>query len=128
MRIVTRAAKSDQPLVNVPQELQFFPKPFPFVIGVRPHYAENMTGLELFQDGLSFRSTHPIPHNKVVELVLCQGHMVIEAVITHCQAMYDERGGFAIRAKTITPNMDLQQLMALEETLTQSAASPSAQA
>jgi len=94
--------------------MAFYPKPYPMVVGIRPLNAEEMTGLEMYEDGISFRSPHPMDGGKMVEVVLCHGKLVMEAEISHCKPLHDDQGGFVVRARFLNPSQEISNLLCEE--------------
>ncbi len=52
---------------------------------MRMKFGEDMEGLELFPDGMSFRSPFPIEGGRVLEMILCRGSIVVDVMVTHCE-------------------------------------------
>lgn len=92
----------------------FFPRPYPLPVGVRATMGEEMVGMEIFEDGLSFRSAYPYPCGKTLELILCKGAIVVDAEVLNCQSLPDERGGFVVRARYVDATREIQQLVCRE--------------
>lgn len=72
---------------------------YPFTVGVRLHLGERMGGLEVFDDGISFRSPTAIPGGQIIELILGHGAVLVDAMVVGCVPITDDEGGYAIRAR-----------------------------
>jgi hypothetical protein len=70
-----------------------------YALGVRMKFGDEHEGLDLLPDGLVFRSDAPLQPGKMVELILCRGSILVDAMVVHCTRLQDESGGFAIHTR-----------------------------
>jgi hypothetical protein len=70
-----------------------------YALGVRMKFGDELEGLDLLPDGLVFRSPAPLLPGKMVELILCRGSMLVDAMVVHCAPLEDEGGGYAIHTR-----------------------------
>jgi hypothetical protein len=82
-------------------------------IVVRLKYGEELTGMNVHRDGLSFQSPSPIPAGRIVELILCGGSILVDAEIKDC-APAPQGGGFLISAEFHHTSNEMRQLIAEE--------------
>ena len=83
-------------------------------IVVRMKYGDELYGMRVFEDGVAFHSPSPIPTGRLVELVLCNGTLVVDAEIVACDSIIEELGGFAIRARYLDTSTELHALITEE--------------
>ncbi|MFI5400669.1 MAG: hypothetical protein ACHQZQ_06430 [SAR324 cluster bacterium] len=70
-----------------------------YALGVRMKFGDELEGLELLPDGLVFRAPAPLLPGKMVELILCRGSLLVDAMVVHCAPLDDEAGGFAVHTR-----------------------------
>ena len=70
-----------------------------YAVGVRTKFGDELEGLDLLPDGLVFRSPVPIQPGKTLELILCRGSILVDAIVVHCTRLQDEPGGYAIMTR-----------------------------
>ena len=70
-----------------------------YALGVRMKFGDELEGLELLPDGLVFRAPAPLLPGKMVELILCRGSILVDAMVVHCAPLDDEGGGFAVHTR-----------------------------
>jgi len=70
-----------------------------YALGVRMKFGEELEGLELLSDGMVFRAPAPLLPGKMVELILCRGSLLVDAMVVHCTPLDDEAGGFAVHTR-----------------------------
>lgn len=85
-----------------------------FDVGVHLKLGERMDGLQVFHDGVSFRSPQPLPGGRLIELVLCNGSVLVDALIVGCLPLAD--GSYAVRARYHKTSRALNAM--IEEELT----------
>ena len=73
--------------------------PLSYSLGVRMKFGDELEGLDLLPDGLVFRSPGPLMPGKMIELILCRGSILVDAMVIHCAPLDDESGGFAIHTR-----------------------------
>ena len=73
--------------------------PRPYTVGVRMKFGEELEGLDVHDDGVTFRSPAPIQPGKMVELMLCNGSLLVDAVVIQCLPLRDDEGGYAVRTR-----------------------------
>jgi hypothetical protein len=73
--------------------------PLSYALGVRMKFGDELEGLDLLPDGLIFRSPAPLLPGKMVELILCRGSILVDAMVVHCAPLNDEQGGFAVHTR-----------------------------
>ena len=73
--------------------------PLSYALGVRMKFGDELEGLDLLPDGLVFRAPAPLLPGKMVELILCRGSILVDAMIVHCAPLMDEQGGFAVHTR-----------------------------
>ena len=73
--------------------------PMSYSLGVRMKFGEELEGLDLLPDGLVFRSPSPMMPGKMIELILCRGSILVDAMVVHSTPMSDSTGGFAIHTR-----------------------------
>ena len=73
--------------------------PMSYSLGVRMKFGEELEGLDLLPDGLVFRSPGPMMPGKMIELILCRGSILVDAMVVHSTPMSDVSGGFAIHTR-----------------------------
>ena len=66
-----------------------------YALGVRMKFGDELEGLDLLPDGLVFRAPAPLLPGKMVELILCRGSILVDAMVVHCTPLNDASGGFA---------------------------------
>jgi hypothetical protein len=74
-------------------------RPLSYALGVRMKFGDELEGLELLPDGLVFRAPAPLLPGKMVELILCRGSILVDAMVVHCAPLTDEAGGFAVHTR-----------------------------
>jgi hypothetical protein len=70
-----------------------------YSLGVRMKFGDELEGLDLLPDGLVFRAPGPLLPGKMVELILCRGSILVDAMVVHCAPLGDEVGGFAVHTR-----------------------------
>lgn len=70
-----------------------------YSVGVRAKFGDELEGIDLLPDGLVFRSPSPLQAGKTLELILCRGSILVDAIVVHCSRLKDEQGGFAIHTR-----------------------------
>ncbi len=83
-------------------------------IAIRMKFGDELYGMRVYEDGVTFHSTSPIPVGKTVELILCGGAIVVDAEIVECDPIIDSLGGFAIRTRYAQPSADVRALITEE--------------
>jgi hypothetical protein len=73
--------------------------PLSYSLGVRMKFGDELEGLDLLPDGLVFRSPSPMMPGKMIELILCRGSILVDAMVVHSAPLNDESGGFAIHTR-----------------------------
>lgn len=73
--------------------------PLSYSVGVRAKFGDDLEGIDLLPDGLVFRSPVPIQAGKTLELILCRGSILVDAIVVHCSRLKDDQGGFAIHTR-----------------------------
>ena len=81
------------------------------MVGMRMKFGEDMEGLQLFQDGISFRSPFPIAGGRVLEMLLCRGSVVVDVMVMHCEHLPSAQGGYAVRTRYHSGSPGLVQLV-----------------
>jgi len=71
----------------------------PYSVGVRMKFGDDLPALDIHPDGLTFRSPVGIQPGKIVELILCNGSIMVDAIIIQSLAIRDDEGGYAVRAR-----------------------------
>lgn len=82
-----------------------------FDVGVHIKLGERLEGLEVFDDGITFRSPVSIQGGRIIELVLCKGAVLVDAMVVGCVPLRDESGGYAIRARYHKTSHALNELI-----------------
>ena len=85
-------------------------------IAVRVKFGDELHGMRVYEDGVTFHSTSPIPVGKTVELILCDGAIVVDAEIVECDPIIDGLAGFAIRTRYAQSSADMRALITEELT------------
>jgi hypothetical protein len=70
-----------------------------YSVGVRAKFGDELEGLDMLPDGLVFRSPVALQPGKTLELILCRGSMLVDAIVVQCTRLRDEQGGFAIHTR-----------------------------
>lgn len=70
-----------------------------YALGVRMKFGDELEGLNLLPDGLVFRSPAPLMPGKMVELILCRGSILVDAMVVRCSPLNDETGGYAVHTR-----------------------------
>jgi hypothetical protein len=70
-----------------------------YSVGVRAKFGDELEGIDLLPDGLVFRSPVPLQAGKTLELILCRGSILVDAIVVHCSRLKDDQGGFAIHTR-----------------------------
>ena len=70
-----------------------------YTVGVRMKFGEEQEGLAVHEDGMTFRSPAPIQPGKMVELIVCRGSILVDALVVQCTPMQDGRKGYSIRTR-----------------------------
>ncbi len=70
-----------------------------YSVGVRTKFGDEAEGIDLLPDGLVFRSPTPLQPGKTLELILCRGSILVDAIVVQCSRLQDESGGFAIHTR-----------------------------
>jgi len=70
-----------------------------YSVGVRTKFGDELEGIDLLPDGLVFRSPVPLQPGKTLELILCRGSILVDAIVVQCRRMQDDSGGFAIHTR-----------------------------
>ena len=83
-------------------------------IVVRMKFGDELFGMKVHADGVTFHSPSPIPVGKMVELILCSGTLVVDAEIVECNSIIDALGGFAINARYLQTSGDMRALITAE--------------
>lgn len=86
-------------------------RPHQMPIVVRMKYGDALYGMKVVDDGVIFHSPHPMPEGRVVELILCNGAVVVDAEILACRPMLADLAGFAVRARYLQPSAELRTLI-----------------
>lgn len=73
--------------------------PLSYSLGVRTKFGDELEGLDVLPDGLVFRSPVPLQPGKTLELILCRGSILVDAIVVQCGRLQDESGGFAIHTR-----------------------------
>jgi len=71
----------------------------PYTVGVRMKFGDELEGLDVHDDGITFRSPAPMQPGKMVELMLCNGSLLVDAVVIQCAPLRDDMGGYSIRTR-----------------------------
>jgi hypothetical protein len=74
-------------------------------------FGEELEGLDVHDDGVTFRSPTPIQPGKMVELMLCNGSLMVDAVVIQCQPQRDDEGGYAVRTRYHQTSQALSSLI-----------------
>ena len=82
------------------------------VVGVRLLFDDQLELLEVFPDGIAFRTPAPLAGGKRMELVLCGGTLLVDAIVVHCD-LHDS-GQFVVRARYQQLSEALQALVTRE--------------
>lgn len=90
--------------------------PRPYTVGVRMKFGEELEGLDVHDDGVTFRSTAPMQPGKMIELMLCNGSLLVDATVIHCIPIRDSEGGFAVRTRYHQTSQALSSLIYAEIT------------
>ena len=85
-------------------------------IAVRIQFGDELYGMRVYEDGVTFHSTSPLPVGKTVELILCGGAIVVDAEIVECDPIIDSLAGFAIRTRYAQSSADMRALITEELT------------
>jgi hypothetical protein len=81
-------------------DLQAGPDSAPaYTVGVRLKYGEEMDGLDIQEDGLTFRAFRPMQPGQLTELILCRGSILVDAVIIHCRPIPEVPGTFRVQVR-----------------------------
>jgi hypothetical protein len=83
----------------------------PYTVGVRMKFGEEFEGLDAHDDGVTFRSPAPIQPGKMIELMLCNGSLLVDAVVIQCTPLRDDEGGFAVRTRYHQTSLALSSLI-----------------
>jgi hypothetical protein len=70
-----------------------------YSVGVRTKFGDDLEGIDLLPDGIVFRSPIPLQPGKTLELILCRGSILVDAIVVHCGRLKDDPGGFAIHTR-----------------------------
>lgn len=70
-----------------------------FEVGVRLKRSQLRQGLSVYEDGVCFRAPDPLPGGEMIDLVLNNGAMLVDAVVAGCTPLHDTEGGYAIYAR-----------------------------
>ncbi len=89
-------------------------KPHKLPVAVRMKFGDELFSMKVYEDGVSFKCTSPIPVGKTVELILCGGAIVVDAEVVECDAIIDSVGGFSIRTRYAQPSADVRALITEE--------------
>ncbi|MBI4082195.1 MAG: hypothetical protein HY423_06240 [Candidatus Lambdaproteobacteria bacterium] len=89
------------------------PKARGITIGVRFKFGDELETLELLGDGLVFRSPAPIAGGRIVELILCEGTILVDAMVVQCRP-YDDLGHHAVQVRYHQVSKPLQALIGEE--------------
>jgi hypothetical protein len=73
--------------------------PLSYSVGVRTKFGDELEGIDLLPDGMVFRSPIPLQPGKTLELIVCRGSILVDAIVVHCSRLKDEQGGFAIHTR-----------------------------
>jgi hypothetical protein len=87
------------------------PAPRPYTVGVRMKFGDELEGLDVHDDGVTFRSGAPMQPGKMIELMLCNGSLLVDAVVIHCAPLRDGEGGFAVRTRYHQTSQALSSLI-----------------
>jgi len=82
------------------------------VVGVRLLFDDQLELLEVFPDGVAFRSPAPLAGGKKLELVLCGGTLLVDAVVARCDL--HDGGQFIVRVRYHQLSEALQVLVTRE--------------
>lgn len=88
--------------------------PRPYTVGVRMKFGEELEGLDAHEDGVTFRSPAPMQPGKMIELILCNGSLLVDAMVIQCTPLRDAEGGYAVRTRYHQTSQALSTLI-LEE-------------
>jgi hypothetical protein len=70
-----------------------------YTVGVRTKFGDELEGLDMLPDGLVFRSSVPLQPGKTLELILCRGSILVDAIVVQCTRLRDEQSGYAIHTR-----------------------------
>lgn len=85
--------------------------PRPYTVGVRMKFGEELEGLDVHDDGVTFRSPAPMQPGKMIELMLCNGSLLVDAVVMACLPLRDDEGGYAVRTRYHQTSQALSSLI-----------------
>jgi hypothetical protein len=94
-----RSARPKRQLASSDVRSQKAHHPLSYSVGVRTKFGDELEGIDLLPDGLVFRSQVPIQPGKTLELILCRGSILVDAIVVHCASLRDETGGYAIHTR-----------------------------
>ena len=83
----------------------------PYTVGVRMKFGEELEGIDAHDDGVTFRSPTYIQPGKMIELMLCNGSLLVDAVVIQCSQLRDDEGGYAVRARYHQTSQALSSLI-----------------
>ncbi len=85
--------------------------PRPYTVGVRMKFGEELEGLDVHDDGVTFRSPAAMQPGKMIELMLCNGSLLVDAVVIQCLPLRDDEGGYAVRTRYHQTSQALSSLI-----------------
>ncbi len=82
-----------------PREQQAESTHMSYTVGVRMKFGEDLEGLDVHADGLVFRSPVTLQPGRIIELIVCNGSILVDAIVMHCRPLQDAEGGFAVHVR-----------------------------
>jgi hypothetical protein len=70
-----------------------------FSVGVRTKFGEELEGIDLLSDGMVFRSPAQIQPGRLLELIVCRGSILVDAIVVQSTPLRDGSGAYAIHTR-----------------------------
>jgi hypothetical protein len=74
-------------------------------------FGEELEGLDAHEDGVTFRSPTAMQPGKMIELILCNGSLLVDAMVIQCTPLRDAEGGYAVRTRYHQTSQALSSLI-----------------
>ena len=88
--------------------------PYSDTVVVRAKFGREMEGIELHENGVTFRSAVPMAKGTVLEVVLCRGSILVDVEVVHCEAVLEDPRVYTIRVRYLHTSRDLVEFIAEE--------------
>lgn len=91
-----------------------YPLSYSHPLVVRDKFGDEMHGIEVDVNGITFSSPYGFPRGKILELILCRGAILMDAEVQEMDPAPDANGRFTVRARFLNCSSETLDLIADE--------------